>query len=80
MTWKWIGVGVYMLALIAIGIVASRRMSSVRDYYAGNKRFGFLAAAFSARATGESAWLLLGLTGMGAMLGVQAFWVVLGED
>ena len=54
-------------------------MSSVRDYYAGNKRFGFLAAAFSARATGESAWLLLGLTGMGAMLGVQAFWVVVGE-
>ena len=79
MTYKWIGVGLYMLALLAIGVVASRRMSSVRDYYAGNKRFGFLAAAFSARATGESAWLLLGLTGMGAMLGVQAFWVVVGE-
>ena len=54
MTYKWIGVGLYMLALLAIGVVASRRMSSVRDYYAGNKRFGFLAAAFSARATGES--------------------------
>lgn len=79
MTWKWIGVALYMAALVAIGIIASRRMTSVRDYYAGNKRFGFLAAAFSARATGESAWLLLGLTGMGAMLGVQAFWVVLGE-
>ena len=59
MTYKWIGVGLYMLALLAIGVVASRRMSVVRDYYAGNKRFGFLAAAFSARATGESAWLLL---------------------
>ena len=70
MTYKWIGVGLYMLALLAIGVVASRRMSSVRDYYAGNKGFGFLAAAFSARATGESAWLLLGLTGMGAMLGM----------
>lgn len=35
--------------------------------------------AFSARATGESAWLLLGLTGLGAMVGVSAFWVVLGE-
>mgnify|MGYP001493027246 CR=1 FL=1 len=79
MTWKWIGVGLYMVALVAIGVIASRRMTSVRDYYAGNKRFGFLAAAFSARATGESAWLLLGLTGMGAMLGVQAFWVVVGE-
>ena len=35
--------------------------------------------AFSARATGESAWLLLGLTGMGAAMGIHAFWVVVGE-
>ena len=35
--------------------------------------------AFSSRATGESAWLLLGLTGMGAISGVSAYWVVLGE-
>ena len=28
---------------------------------------GFLAVAFSARATGESGWLLIGLTGMGAI-------------
>ncbi len=43
------------------------------------KRFGFWAAAFSSRATGESAWLLMGLTGMGAAVGAQALWVVLGE-
>ena len=29
--------------------------------------------------TGESAWLLLGLTGMGAAIGAQAFWIVVGE-
>ncbi len=40
---------------------------------------GFWVVAFSARATGESAWLLLGLTGLGAMVGVSAFWTVLGE-
>lgn len=40
---------------------------------------GFWVVAFSSRATGESAWLLLGLTGMGAMIGVKAFWVVFGE-
>ena len=39
----------------------------------------FWVVAFSARATGESAWLLLGLTGLGAMVGVSGFWVVLGE-
>lgn len=40
---------------------------------------GFWAVAFSARATGESGWLLIGLTGMGAMAGYSAYWVVLGE-
>jgi sodium/proline symporter len=45
----------------------------------GGKKLGFWVVAFSARATGESAWLLLGLTGLGAMVGVSAFWVVVGE-
>ena len=54
-------------------------MHNIKDYFAGGKKLGFLAVAFSARATGESAWLLLGLTGMGFALGVQAFWVVVGE-
>ena len=77
--WKAIGVALYLITLLVIGIVASRRMSGLRDYYAGDKQFSFWAGAFSARATGESAWLLLGLTGMGATIGLKAFWVVLGE-
>ena len=40
---------------------------------------GYWVVAFSARATGESGWLLLGLTGLGAMVGYSAFWVVVGE-
>jgi sodium/proline symporter len=54
-------------------------MHDIKDYFAGGKKLGFLAVSFSARATGESAWLLLALTGMGFALGVQAFWVVVGE-
>lgn len=73
------GVLAYLGILLAIGVAASRRMHDLRDYFAGGKTIGFLGVAFSARATGESAWLLLGLTGMGAMAGVQAFWVVVGE-
>ncbi|HCH63313.1 MAG: sodium:proline symporter [Deltaproteobacteria bacterium] len=68
-----------MLVLLGIGVAASRRMHGLRDYYAADKGLGYWAVAFSARATGESAWLLLGLTGMGAALGVRGFWVVLGE-
>ncbi|MGE0490843.1 MAG: sodium/proline symporter [Vulcanimicrobiota bacterium] len=71
--------GVYMAILMVIGAVASRRMKDLGDYFAGGKKLGFWAAAFSSRATGESSWLLLGLTGMGAVVGVKAFWVVLGE-
>ena len=33
----------------------------------------------SANATGESGWLLLGLTGMGYAIGAQAYWVLVGE-
>jgi sodium/proline symporter len=76
---KLIGIVVYLAVLLWIGVVASRRMKDVRDYFAGGKSMGFWAVAFSARATGESAWLLLGLTGMGATVGLQAMWVVLGE-
>lgn len=76
---KLIGIAIYLIILLLIGIVASRQMRDLRDYYAGGKRFGFWAASFSSRATGESAWLLIGLTGMGAAVGAQALWVVLGE-
>jgi sodium/proline symporter len=79
MVWKFVGVVMYLGVLLYIGARASRRMKDVRDYFAGGKQLGFWAVAFSARATGESAWLLLGLTGLGATLGVRAFWVVLGE-
>ncbi|MCB9838086.1 MAG: sodium/proline symporter [Phycisphaeraceae bacterium] len=51
----------------------------MRDYFVGGKKLGFINVAFSARATGESAWLMIGLTGMGFALGVHAFWVVVGE-
>ena len=76
---KLVGVFAYFGVLVWIGVVASRRMKDVRDYFAAGKRLSFWSVAFSARATGESGWLLLGLTGMGAAVGVHAFWVVLGE-
>jgi len=69
----------YFAVLFLIGYVASKRVKNTEDYYVGGKKLGYWVVAFSARATGESAWLLLGLTGLGAMVGVSAFWVVLGE-
>ncbi|MCB9845005.1 MAG: sodium/proline symporter [Phycisphaeraceae bacterium] len=77
--WKLLAIVLYAGILLVIGFVASKRTRTIRDYFASDKRLGFFNVAFSARATGESAWLLLGLTGMGYALGAQAFWVVLGE-
>ncbi|PKN54157.1 MAG: hypothetical protein CVU56_28005 [Deltaproteobacteria bacterium HGW-Deltaproteobacteria-14] len=77
--YKLIGLGLYLLVLIGIGVVASRRMRGVSDYFAAGKKLSFWSVAFSSRATGESGWLLLGLTGMGATFGAQAFWIVIGE-
>lgn len=70
---------VYVGILFLIGILASRRIKGMSDYYVGGKKMGFWAVAFSARATGESGWLLIGLTGMGAIAGYSAYWVVVGE-
>ena len=76
---KYISLAIYFLILIVIGLVASRRIKGIKDYYVGGKNMGYWVVAFSARATGESGWLLLGLTGLGAMVGYSAYWVVLGE-
>ena len=76
---KIIVLALYVIVLFVIGIVASKRIKSMSDFYVGGKKIGYWAVAFSARATGESGWLLIGLTGMGAMAGLSAYWVVLGE-
>ncbi len=76
---KLVVLGLYVAVLFLIGIVASRRVKSMSDFYVGGKKIGYLAVAFSARATGESGWLLIGLTGMGALAGLSAYWVVVGE-
>ena len=79
MVTKLILLFLYFLVLFGIGYWTSGKVKDIKDYYVGGKKLGFWVVAFSTRATGESAWLLLGLTGLGAMVGVSAFWVVLGE-
>lgn len=76
---KYIILALYFLVLFLIGILSTKKISNIKDYYVGGKKLGYWVVAFSTRATGESAWLLLGLTGLGAIAGVSAFWVVLGE-
>ncbi len=72
-------VALYFLAVFGIGAVAARKIHDLKDFFVGGKRMSFWVVAFSARATGESGWLLLGLTGFGALMGMRAMWVVFGE-
>jgi len=76
---KLIILAIYFSILLGIGFFASKRITNISDYYVGGKKLGYWIAALSARSTGESGWLLIGVTGMGALIGVSAFWIVVGE-
>jgi sodium/proline symporter len=69
----------YLIVMLAIGYWASKNSDDVAGYYVAGKKLPSWVVAFSMNATGESAWLILGLTGMGYMMGAHAFWVILGE-
>ena len=68
----------YMVATVFIAWWYSRGERSHREFVLGGGRFGGTALALSERATGESAWLLLGLTGHAYADGLSAIWVALG--
>ena len=69
----------YFAVLVGIGWWASRESQSVAGFYVAGKKLPSWVIAFSSNTTGESGWLLLGLTGMGYLVGFHALWVVLGE-
>jgi len=69
----------YFIVLVLIGIFSRQESDSVDGYYAAGKKLRYWIVSFSTNATGESSWLLLGLTGMGWAVGAHALWVVVGE-
>ena len=66
---------VYMLALVAIGVWASRRTHDTGDFFLGGRRLGAWVAALSASASSSSAWTLLGVSGAAYAWGVSALWL-----
>ncbi len=68
----------YLVATMAIAWWYSRGKKTSADFVLGGKKFSGTALALSERATGESAWLLLGLTGYAYSDGLSAIWVALG--
>jgi len=70
---------VYLAVLAALAIWSRRETHTLSGYYLAGKKLPYWVVAFSTNATGESGWLLLGLSGMGYLVGMQAYWVVVGE-
>ena len=64
---------IYFGILFFIGWKSSKKVNNIKDFFVGGKKLGFWVTAFSTRATGESAWLLLGLTGLGAVVASALF-------
>ena len=69
----------YLLLLAGLALWSRRDSRSMSGYFIAGKSLPPWVVAFSTNATGESGWLLLGLTGMGYAVGAQALWVVAGE-
>ena len=53
----------YFVLTLALGLWQALRTKSQSDFVLGGKKLPGWMLALSERATGESAWLLLGLTG-----------------
>ncbi|NIA27535.1 MAG: sodium/solute symporter [Desulfobulbaceae bacterium] len=70
---------IYLGLLAAFAIWSRRETETLSGFYLAGKKLPYWVVAFSTNATGESGWLLLGLTGMGYAVGAQAYWVVVGE-
>lgn len=70
---------IYLGILAALAIWSRRETHTVAGFYLAGKKLPYWVVAFSTNATGESGWLLLGLSGMGYAVGAQAYWVVVGE-
>jgi len=68
----------YIAVLIGIVVYSAQRSKTNSDFVLGGKKISGFSLALSERATGESAWLLLGLTGHAYAEGMAAIWVALG--
>ena len=69
---------VYLGVLASVAYWSRHETHTLSGFYLAGKKLPFWVVAFSTNATGESGWLLLGLSGMGSAIGVQAYWVVVG--
>lgn len=77
--WIIVTFSVYLLLLIVVGWLGERRHGgSYAGFVSAGKTMGPLTTAISAAASSESAWALLGLSGLGYAKGAAGYWAAGG--
>ena len=61
--WILVAFVLYLLMMIAIGAMYSKKSANTEDYFLGGRNLGGFIAALSAQASDMSGWLLMGLPG-----------------
>lgn len=69
----------YCVLMILIGLKYKNKQKTLSEFVTADHGLSYWVAALSARATGESGWLILGLTGVGFATGLSGLWIMLGE-
>ncbi|MBA65193.1 MAG: sodium:proline symporter [Candidatus Marinimicrobia bacterium] len=69
---------VYLLFLLLVGVSTFKLNKTQEDYLLAGRKLGPWVTAFSERASGESAWLLLALPGAAITIGLGEVWAVIG--
>jgi sodium/proline symporter len=78
MNFALLGFAFYLVVILIVGFVTYRINKSHKDFFIAGRKLNPWVVAFSERASGESAWLLLGLPGAAYAAGLLEFWTALG--
>ncbi len=75
-----IGIGflAYLVLLMIKGSLTFRYNKTIADFVLAGRRLNPWLVSFSERASGESAWLLIGLPGLALATGFNAIWPAIG--
>lgn len=79
-TWIIIAFAVYLVLMIGIGAIYSKKIGSSEEYFLGGRNLNGFVAALSAQASDMSGWLLMGLPGAIFVYGMNGGdgWCALG--
>ncbi|MCK4295634.1 MAG: sodium/proline symporter, partial [Candidatus Marinimicrobia bacterium] len=73
-----VGLFLYLIVVLVIGLKTAGRNKTHADYLLADRKLGPVTIALSERASGESAWLLIGLPGAALAVGFLEIWTVVG--